>query len=276
VSVPGLPADYLDKLHPAAREDRQRRGYDGLSDKQLRTARAAYYGLVEYHDRLCGRVLDALRRTRFAENTVVIYTSDHGEMAGEHHLWAKSVLYDASAGVPMIWSWPGHFRTRASVGRVTSMLDIGPTLLDLAGAPPMKNVAGRSLRGFFTGNGEVKDWPDDAFTDCCGFRADRPSRMLRQGPWKIIYHHGCSRPQLFNLLEDPQEMRDRSEDPACAEICRRLQQRVREGWDGDRIVKALAQPAERRRAVLTRAKARAKATDDYWDMPPDANVFPMK
>jgi len=58
------------------------------------------------------------------------------------------------------------------VGRVTSLLDIGPTLLDLAGAPPMKNVSGRSLSGFLSEGGDVKGWPDDALAECCGYQAD--------------------------------------------------------------------------------------------------------
>lgn len=276
VSLPQLPADYLDRLHPAEREDRQRRGYDELSDEQVRIARAAYYGLVEFHDGLCGRVLETLRHTRFSENTVVVYTSDHGEMAGEHRMWAKSSFHEASAGVPMIWSWPGRFRAGAAVNRVTSLLDVGPTLLELAGAPPLKEVAGRSLSGFLSGSGEVKDWPDDALAECCGFRADRPSRMLRQGPWKIIVHHGYDRPQLFNVAEDPDEIHDRSSDPTCAAVCQRLLQRVAEGWNGDHVAAALAQSAERRRAVLQKAKGYATPTADFWQMPPDANRFPLK
>lgn len=276
VSVPQLPAGYLDKLHPAEREDRQRRGFDELSDEQVRTARAAYYGLVEYHDRLCGRVFDALRRTRLAENTVVVYTTDHGDMAGEHRLWTKSLFYEGSVGVPMIWSWPGRFRAGTAVGRVTSLLDIGPTLLDLAGAPPMKNVSGRSLSGFLSGSGDVKGWPDDALAECCGYHADRPSRMLREGPWKIIHHYGYDKPQLFNLAEDPEEMHDRGDDPTCAAVCQRLRRRVLEGWDGQRVAKALAQSKERRRAAFEKATAHATPTTDYWEMPPNANVFPMK
>jgi len=276
VSVPKLPAGHLDKLHPAERADRERRGFDGLSDEQVRVARAAYYGLVEYHDRLCGRVLDALRRTRFADNTVVVYTTDHGDMAGEHRLWTKSVFYEASVGVPMIWSWPGRFRAGTTVRRVTSLLDIGPTLLDFAGAPPMKNVAGRSLTGFFTGTGDVKGWPDDAFAECCGLRGDHPSRMLREGPWKIILHHGHDQPQLFNLAEDPEEMNDRRDDPACAAVRERLLRRVREGWNGERTVKAIAQVKQRWKAASEKAGAYTTPTPDYWDMPPDANVFPMK
>jgi choline-sulfatase len=276
VSVPKLPAGHLDKLHPAEREDRQRRGFGELSDEQIRIARAAYYGLVEYHDRLCGRVLDALRQTRIADNTVVVYTTDHGDMAGEHRLWTKSLFYEASASVPMIWLWPGRFGAGTTVRRVTSLLDIGPTLLDLAGAPPMKNVAGRSLTGFFAGGDDVKGWPDDAFAECCGYHADRASRMLREGPWKIIIHHGYDQPQLFNLAEDPEELNDRRNDPACAAVRERLLRRIREGWDGERMAKSIAQVRERRQAAFEKAKAHATPTPDYWDMPPDANIFPMK
>mgnify|MGYP005841423947 CR=1 FL=1 len=276
VRVPQLPAGYVDQLHPAERAGRERRGFDALSDEQVRTARAAYYGLVEYHDRLCGRVLDALRRTRFADNTAVIYTSDHGEMAGEHRLWTKSVLYEASVGVPMIWSWPGRFRAAAVEHRVTSLLDVGPTLVELAGAPPMKGVSGRSLAGLLQEGGEARNWPDEALAECCGYQADHLSRMLRAGPWKIICHHGFDRPQLFHLADDPEEMRDRGGDPACAAICQQLLRRVREGWDPDRVARALAQSKERRQAAFAKAKAFATPTADFWDIPPDANVFPIR
>ena len=121
-----------------------------------------------------------------------------------------------------------------------------------------------------------RGWPDDALAECCGYHADRLSRMLREGPWKIIYHHGYDKPQLFNLIEDPEELHDRSDDPACAAVCQRLLRRVREGWDAESIAKALAQSTERRRATLEKAKAHATPTTDYWDMPPNANVFPMK
>lgn len=274
VTVPSIPAGHSGRMHMAEREDRERRGFDDLTDEQARTARAAYYGLVEYHDRLCGRVLDALGRTRFADNTIVVYTSDHGEMAGEHGLWTKSVFYEASVGVPMIWSWPQRFQKGVRVGRASSLLDIGPTLLALAGAPPMKDVAGRSLAGFLTGDGEVKDWPDDAFAECCGSPAGRPSRMLREGPWKIILHHGHDQPQLFNLAEDPEEWNDRRDDPSCADVRQRLMARARENWDGARTASALERAIERRKAVLQKAKATPER--DFWEIPPDANVFPMK
>ncbi len=275
VSLPERPGN-RETLHAAQQEERQRRGFDQLTDAQIRTARAAYYGLVEYHDRLCGRVLDALDKTRLADHTVVVYTSDHGEMAGEQGLWTKSLLYEASVGVPMIWSWPEEFRTSAREDRVTSLLDVGPTLLDLAQAAPLPGVSGRSLTALLVPRGDVTSWPDRAVAECCGYRADRPARMLRQGPWKIIYYHGHEQPQLFNVVEDPQELHDRAGDPQCATICQRLLQQVRQGWDGQRVADALAQTAERRQQVLGAAKAKATREADFWIMPPRANVFPLK
>lgn len=269
------PTGYFDRLHPAERDDRERRGFGEVNDEQALIAKAAYYGLVEYHDRLCGRILDAVAQTKFADNTVVVYTSDHGDMAGEHGLWTKSVFYEASVGVPMIWSWPQRFRKGAIVSSVTSLLDIGPTLLALAGAQPMKEVAGRSMAGFLMGEGVVDAWPNDAFSECCGVGGDRPSRMLREGPWKIIVHHGHQQPQLFNLAEDPAEWNDRRDDPSCAEIRERLMGRIREGWDGERVVAALKRSKERQKAALEKAKAWATQGRDSWEMPPDANVFPM-
>ena len=73
----------------------------------------------------------------------------------------------------------------------------------MARVTAMKCVAGRSLSGFLSGVRDVKGWPDDARAECCGYRGDRLSRMLREGPWKIIDHHGYDKPQLFNLAEDP-------------------------------------------------------------------------
>ena len=173
------------------------------------------------------------------------------------------MFYEASVGVPMIWSWPGRFRAGAACAAVTSLLDIGPTLLDLAGAPPMKNVAGRSLSGFSSGDGDVKGWPDDALAECCGSPAGRPSRMLREGPWKIILHHGYDQPQLFNLVEDPEEMNDRRDDPACAAVRERLLRRVRDGWDGQRIGERHRAVQATRQAAFEKAKAHATPTSRF-------------
>ena len=116
VEVPAVPEGYLDRLHPAIKLWREKRGVNGLSDDAVRRARAAYYGLVTFMDGLIGRLLETLASTSFADNTAVIYLSDHGEMAGEHGMWWKSSFYDGSSGVPMIASFPGRFNEGAARG----------------------------------------------------------------------------------------------------------------------------------------------------------------
>ncbi len=154
VDIPQVPPDYMDRLHPAVRLWRERRGVNGLEEEAVRRARAAYYGLVTFMDEQIGRLLETLSEASFREDTAVVYVSDHGEMVGEHGMWWKSSFYEGSARVPMIWSWPGRFG-EGRVPRVTSLLDVGPTLLDLAGADPLPGVSGRSLAGFLRGSGEV-------------------------------------------------------------------------------------------------------------------------
>jgi choline-sulfatase len=275
IDVPRLPSGYLDRLHPAALAYRQRRQFDDLTDEQVRAARAAYYGLVEYTDRLVGRVLETLANTRYGENTLIVYTSDHGDMAGEHRIWTKSNFYEGSVGVPMIWSWPGHFAQGRVIDRVTSLLDVGPTLLDLLDASPLPGAAGRSLAGFLSGPGLIPDWPDEAFSEYCGLLGDRPGRMLRSGPYKLNHYHGYAQPQLFNLGQDPDELHDLRDDPAHAEVLRQFHRRVLDGWDGDRIERAMADLDARRREAHARAERFRTPEQDFWDMPPDCNVFPM-
>ena len=118
---------------------------------------------------------------------------------------------------------------------LTSLLDVGPTLIDLAGGDPLPDVAGRSLRCFLDGDGRAPGWSDEVFSENYSGADEPPGRMVRQGPWKLNSYHGYDEPQLFNLAEDPEEFEDRAGDPDCAEVREALLARIREGWDGDAI-----------------------------------------
>ena len=232
VEMPELPEGYLDSLHPAMKAHRKFRGFDDLSADQARVARAAYYGLVEYSDRKIGEVLDTLEAGHFGGNTAVVYLSDHGDMAGEHGLWTKTSFYEGSVGVPMIWSFPGRFVEGRVVDRVASLLDVGPTLMSLAEFNSTEPLAGKSLRGFLEGTGDIPDWPDETFSENEGRLGDSPSRMVCQGPWKLIHYHGYEQPQLFNLQEDPGEFDDLRNDPTCADVLARLHSKARDDLCG--------------------------------------------
>jgi len=274
--APALQPGYLDTLHPYMRQWRETRAVDSLTELEVRTARAAYYGLVTWLDERIGELLGTLAATRFGRETIVIYASDHGEMAGHHRLWWKSSFYQDSVGVPMIWSLPDRFGTDQVCGRVTSLLDIGPTLVDLAGGEPMPHVRGRSLRGFLE-QGDVPDWDNTAYAEYGGLQGDLPGRMVRRGPWKLNQYHGYEQPQLFHLADDPGEWQDLGQDPAYAETVEELQVLARIGWDGQHVADAVAR-VNADRQVLRRfnqaVRPVAERVPDRWTAPDGCNVWP--
>lgn len=273
VDIPAVPEGYLDALHPALRLWRRRRGVDELDEAAVRRARAAYFGLVTFMDMQIGRLLQTLARSPWADDTAVVYTSDHGEMAGELGMWWKSSLYDGSASVPMIWSWPGEFAEGARVGAVSSLLDIAPTLAELAGADPLPGARGASLCGFLEG-GRPRDWTDTAFAESYNGGDEPAARMVRRGPWKLNYYHGHDEPQLFNLEEDPAEHSDRAGDPACLQERDDLLARVRDGWDGATIGPTIASRVPDQQYLRQWGRTASFDPSDFWRAPAGCNVFP--
>ena len=225
-------------IHPQVERWMKRRGlWEPVDEQTIRTARAAYYGLVEMVDAQVGQLLDALAARADADNTVVIYLSDHGEMAGEHGLWWKSTFYRASVNVPLIASWPGHFQENAAVTTPVSLVDLAPTLAALAQGPPLPHIDGMSLVPLLTGAQAPHLAERDILAEliapvphgALGTWSDPPTRMVRRGPWKLVYYHD-SGVQLFNLADDPHEQHDRAADLDCRAILVELTARAQQDW----------------------------------------------
>ena len=280
VDAPRLPPDYVRRLHPAVRLWRERRGVDAISAAQARVARAAYFGLVELLDGNVGRLLGALEETGLAGTTAVVYTSDHGEMAGEHGLWWKTTLYEGSAGVPLLWSWPGRFAGGATVSVPVGLLDVAPTLLDLAGAPALPHATGRSLLPSLRGGaaGAAGDaggaGPEAVYAEIVPGLGSPPARMVRRGAWKLATYHGYPTPQLFHLEDDPDELDDRGADPACAAVREELLDLALRGWSGEVIEETLRQRAADHRLLTAWHRAQEPPDPDYWPARPEQTIFP--
>jgi choline-sulfatase len=136
VPPPHHPEPYGPHLHPHLRYWRERCGITDVTEAETQRARAAYWALVNRVDDLVGQILGALERHSLAENTLIVYSSDHGEQAGEHGLWWKQTFYEESARVPLIVSWPGRLPQGQRRANVTSALDVNATILDALSAPP--------------------------------------------------------------------------------------------------------------------------------------------
>ena len=202
-----------------------------LAPHQVRVARAAYYGLCEHLDRLIGKIMATLDETGLARNTLVIYCSDHGEMAGDHGCWWKSNYYEGSVGVPLLARLPGTIPAGRVSDDVCNLIDLGATLAETAGAK-MTGTDGRSLWPLLRGETGV-DWKNETFSEFCDLRGGYfPSRMIRSGKWKLWTYADSGKlpPGLFNLEDDPGELRDLGSDPGHAGIRDQLMERLMADW----------------------------------------------
>jgi choline-sulfatase len=209
------------------------------NEADVRRALAGYYGLVSFMDSNVGRVLAALEASAAADNTRIVYTSDHGDNLGVRGLWGKSTMYEESAGIPMILAGPDVPAGRC-VQTPASLVDVYPSVLDCIGArDPEPSAHSRSL---FALANTADDPQRPILSEYHAAGSSGAAFMLRWGRYKYI-HHAAFPPQLFDLESDPEELHD-----VAAEAGPALS-RCRE------VLYAMLDPA----AVDARAKARQQA-----------------
>jgi choline-sulfatase len=175
---------------------------EDFTDDQVKRARRAYYGAVSYVDDCIGRLLKTLKQCRFDENTIIVFSGDHGDMLGERGLWYKMNYFENSVRVPLLISDPRRYQPHR-VKQNVSTLDILPTLCDLVGTKPLEGLPmdGLSLLPHLEG----REGHDTVIAEYTGEGTISPLMMIRRGPWKYIT---CptDEPQLFNLEDDPLEI----------------------------------------------------------------------
>jgi choline-sulfatase len=218
---------------------RENRGIAEVSDYETMRARTAYYALVYRVDTLIGQVLRCLESLGLDDNTLIVYSTDHGDQLGERGLWWKHTLFEDSVKVPLLMRWRAQGKAVLPPGQrrahVVNLIDVAATMLDALGAPALPHAQGKSFLGIAR-NAKAR-WVDETFAEHCtdttpawtGGRSVQ-QRMVREGNWKLIYYHGEPM-QLFDLANDPHERNDLADDPARAEIRSRLLARVLDGWD---------------------------------------------
>lgn len=184
-----------------------------FSERLVREIRHTYFAMIAQLDELVGRVLHTLDGLGLAETTYVVFSSDHGEMAGEHNQILKRTMYESSAHIPLIVRGP-DVKAGAIVHTPVSLIDMYPTLLDMAGISYAEHAVqpgcpetldGESLLPVSTGqSGARRGW---AFSEYHADRSCTGTFMLRCAEWKYLKHIGYA-PQLFDLSSDPEEMED--------------------------------------------------------------------
>jgi arylsulfatase A-like enzyme len=178
---------------------------------------AAYYACVELIDHEVGRLLDALEGTGQRENTIVVFMTDHGEMAGDHGLEAKGCrFYEGAVRVPLLISWPRAFRAGLRSGALVEYTDLAPTLLEAAGLPVPGHVQGRSLASLARGqtNPEAhREFVRTEYHDALDLPHHSHADMLRSDEWKLVIYHGQEYGELYHLKSDPWEFENLWDTP---------------------------------------------------------------
>ncbi|MDE2898339.1 MAG: sulfatase-like hydrolase/transferase [Chloroflexota bacterium] len=175
-----------------------------FTDEEILAIRRHYFAMVAETDAMLGQVLDTLEATGQLNDTYIIFASDHGEMNMEHRQTLKNALYEASARVPLIVAGPGLQQGVIS-DELVSLIDLFPTLMDIAGLDHPQGLDGVSLLPLC--RGEASNRPDYVFSEYHSNFSNTGIAMWRQGPWKYIRYAGYP-PQLFNLDDDPEEIDD--------------------------------------------------------------------
>jgi len=230
--VPALEPPCVTEAYLKARTFREY-ARDQWSEERWREHRWAYCRLTEMVDAHVAKVLDALERAGLEDETVVLFTSDHGDLDAAHRLEHKSIPYEEAARVPLLIRYPGEAKSGLvdTTHLVSVGLDLIPTLCDYARIDPPAELRGRSLRPL-TRRQAVADWRDDVVVET------KAGRMLRTSRYKyIVYERGKGREQLIDMVEDPGEMGNLAEDPAHRSVLTDHRQRLRR-WvqeTGDRI-----------------------------------------
>ncbi len=228
IPLPDYVEGELDGKPSYQRERHGKTRYGGYSETDVgdphehRMCRAAYWAMCDNIDAHVGLMLEALERTGQRQDTLVIFTSDHGEMLGDHGLYVKGpFLYDPAVRVPLIVSWPGVVREGVVSPALVELADLAPTVLEAAGLDRLPGMQTRSLWPLLTGRQAADRFRDDVYCEYYNANPDETAiflTMVRTDRHKIIVGHGRELGELYDLEEDPTETHNLWDDPAHAEV----------------------------------------------------------
>ena len=202
VDMPEVTPDMIEALSINEKKTIEKYKLDEMSSAEIKHARAMYYGMVTYIDEQFGRVLEKLNELGLRENTIIVYTSDHGEMAGEHGLWYKNSFLEASVAAPLIFSYPKTLPINKKINASSMLLDIFPTLCDLSDIGQPNDLEGKSLLPLMNGIENADNSDRVAYSEM--YRSST-GIMVRKGKWKYI-RYNSEKEYLYDIDTDPREI----------------------------------------------------------------------
>jgi choline-sulfatase len=227
MALPRRPANDLESGFEGHLIRAKERGWYQQSDEGARRSLAGYYGNISQMDANVGHVYDALRELGLEKNTVVVYTSDHGELAGAHRMWTKHAMFEEAVGVPLLIAIPDG--PRGVKTEIIEQVDLFPTLTELCGLGAGNGLHGHSFKALMDGRRHTRrEFAYSEYWFCRNVftRDDRyvgkdPILMVRTDKWKFNYLP-WSRSELFDLTNDPGEFANRIDDTGVSGVVREM------------------------------------------------------
>lgn len=252
-AVPPLAESEMDHLSRNLHYCQARHQFT-VTDSHRRIARHGYYGMISYIDEKIGRLLSVLEKTGLADNTIVILTADHGEMMGERGMWFKQHFFEWAAKVPLIVHAPGRWKD-SRIRQNVSLIDILPTLLDIANTSPFDDWAapihGHSLVEALEGNSS--SLADIAISEFAADGSTGPSKMVKKGAYKLMWLEGVDT-LLYNLDDDPLERNNLSGNTEYKDIQSELEAILFDNFDPETLYKEI-EADQRRRLFIHKTTA---------------------
>jgi len=230
VPAPQGPFEHMKRVPGPALSFCQPWPWFGVTAEQSRESLQAYHATISFVDAQVGRLLDALERLGLTERTIVVFWSDHGYHVGEHGLWKKQSLFEGSARVPLIIAAPGRAGNGKASPRTVELLDLYPTLADLAGLDPPGHLAGASLKPLL--DRPEAAWDRPAFTQV--WRGRFAGHSVRTERFRYTeWDGGKLGAELYDYQNDPGELNNLAEDPQHSATLKTLKAMVRKNWENE-------------------------------------------
>jgi uncharacterized sulfatase len=244
IQLPRVAADFPSQVPKPALASTTPWPYFGVTPDQARECKQAYYAAVSFVDAQIGKLLDTMDRLQLWDNTVVVFWSDHGYHLGDHGLWMKQSLFEESARVPLVILAPGAKGNGQACPRTVEFVDLYPTLADLAGLAPPKDLEGVSLRPLL--ENPQAPWGRSAFTQVQ--RGGFPGYSVRTERWRYTeWDDGKQGAQLYDHDADPNELRNLAGDPKSADVVASMKALVKKNWPR-RVQGGVVPPREKNKA----------------------------
>jgi len=216
VPMPYIPPGHIESLPLNYHHLRRAFGIVETDPEMVKKGRELYYGLVQWTDNEIGKLIKGLEKSDVADNTIVIYTTDHGENMGEHGLWWKNCMFDHAARIPLIISNPERWKGGQKRKEVCSLIDLAATIAEIGGVEVPEDWDGNSLCSLM--DDPSTEWKNFAISEYYGHNIASGFAMIRRGNYKYVYHtkpaeNYPAERELYDLDADPGEFQNLASNP---------------------------------------------------------------